>query len=136
MTDLLIAGGTLLDTLPSADKLLGERANIVRRLAPLRALFGGNGYPAERRLKQVEARCSAAVRAGLLAGGGKVTEGMVDEGTRQQPEYLQALTDDLGQREQWIGLEEQLNEIEWRLRVRQTDASLLAAEARLTPGAA
>lgn len=122
----------LLDTLVSADELLAKRADIARRLAPFRALFGGNGYAAERQLKLIEARVASVVRATLLGQGGKVTEGMVDEGTRQHPEYIQALTDDLHKRQQWIELEESLNEIEWRLRCRQTDGSLLSAEARLT----
>lgn len=125
----------LLDTLASADELLARRADIVRRLAPLRALFGGNGYAAERRLKLVEARVSSLVRAGLAAEGKKVTEGVIDAETRQHPDYIQALTDDLTQREQWIGIEEELAEIEWRLRCRQTDGALLSAEARLTGAA-
>jgi hypothetical protein len=123
----------ILGMVADAETLLAERAEVVKRLAPLRALYGGNGYGGERQIKLVEARVSAAVRATLAAQGGKITEGMIDEATRQHPEYIQALTDDLTQRQRWIEYEEELAEIEWRLRCRSSDASLLAAEARLTP---
>ena len=132
MTDTLIARANVLTLLPSADELLAKRADVARRLAQYRALYGGNGYAAERQLKTVEARVSAGERARLLACGGKVTEGAIEEATRQHPEYIQALTTDLKQREEWIELEESLAEIEWRLRCRQTDGALLSAEARLS----
>lgn len=122
----------ILGMVADPDELLDKRHNIVRKLAPLRALYGGNGYAAERQLKLVEARISSLVRAGLAGEGKKVTEGAIDAEVRQHPEYIQALTDDLAQREKWISLEESLAEIEWRLRCRQSDASLLSAEARLT----
>ena len=77
----------------------------------------------------------AVVRASLKAEGGKVTEPMVDALVRTHPAYLEAITADLKARAEWIGHEEALNEIEWRLNVRRSDAALLAAEARLTPGA-
>lgn len=123
---------SILDALASADELLARRAEIVRHLTPLRALYGGNGYSGERQFKLVEARVATAVRAQYKADAVKATEGMVDEGVRQHPEYIQALTDDVKQRAEWIALEEELNEVEWRLRCRQTDGALLSAEARLT----
>lgn len=126
----------LLDTIASADELLARRADIVRRLTPLRALYGGMGYMGERNFKLTEARVATVVRAQLKQEGGKATEGMVDEMVRQHPEYVQALTDDVKQRGAWIALEEELNEVEWRLRCRQTDGALLSAEARLTGAAA
>lgn len=124
----------LLDTLPSADDLLARRADIVRRLTPLRALYGGMGYMGERTFKMEEAKVATIVRARLQEDGSKATEGRVDELTRTHPEYVKALTADVEQRGRWIALEEELNEIEWRLRCRQTDGALLSAEARLTPG--
>lgn len=125
----------LLDTIVSSDELLARRADLARRIAPLRALYGGQGYMGERQFKLTEARVASAVRAEFKANGTKATEGMVDEVVRQHPDYIQALTDDVNQRSHWIELEEKLNEIEWRLRCRQTDGALLSAEARLTAGA-
>lgn len=122
----------LLDTLVSADELLARRADVARRLTPLRALYGGNGYMGERQFKAEEARVATVVRAKLKADGEKTTEPMVDALTRQHPDYIQALTDDVKRRGEWIALEEELNEVEWRLRCRQTDGALLSAEARLT----
>lgn len=127
---------TILDAIADANELLAVRADIVRRLTPLRALYGGNGYMGERQFKLTEARVATAVRARLKADGTKATEGAVDELVRQQPDYIQALTDEVNSRAEWIALEEELNEIEWRLRCRQSDASLLSAEARLTSVAA
>lgn len=122
----------LLDTLASADELLAKRADVVRRLTPLRALYGGNGYMAERQFKVEEARVATAVRAQLKADGEKTTEPMVDALTRQHKDYIATLEADVVRRAQWIALEEELNEIEWRLRCGQTDGALLSAEARLT----
>jgi len=126
---------SLLDLLPSADELLARRAEIVRHLTPLRAKYGGQGYMGERVFKAEEAKVDAVVRAALKAEGGKVTEPMVDALVRTHPAYMEAITADLKARAEWIGHEEALNEIEWRLNVRRSDAALLAAEARLTPGA-
>lgn len=125
----------LLDTLADANDLLARRADIVRRLTPLRALYGGMGYMGERNFKITEARVATIVRAQLKQDAVKVTEGIVDEQVRQHPEYIQALTDDVKRRGEWVALEEELNELEWRLRCRQTDGALLSAEARLTGAA-
>lgn len=122
----------LLDTLASADELLAKRADVVRRLTPLRAVYGGQGYMAERQFKIEEARIATGVRAQLKADGEKTTEPMVDALTRQHPSYIETLTADVQRREKWVALEEELNEVEWRLRCRQTDGALLSAEARLT----
>jgi hypothetical protein len=126
----------LAETLVSSDELLAKRADIARRLAPFRALYGNGSYAGERQFKLVEARCATAIRAQWEVAGEKVTEPKLDAAVRQHPEYIQALTDDVKRRAEWIALEEELNELEWRLRVRQSDASLLSAEARLTVGAA
>jgi hypothetical protein len=125
----------LLDTLVSSDELLAKRADVVRRLVSLRALYGGNGYMGERLFKVEEAKVATAVRAQLEADGEKVTEPKVDAMTRQHENYVAALAFDVEQRSKWIALEEELNEIEWRLRCRQTDGALLSAEARLTQAA-
>lgn len=123
---------SLLDTLPDAETLLADRAKLVKQLAPLRALYGGSGYMGERMFKLDEARIAATVRASLLAQGGKITEGMVDEGTRTHAHYIAALEADVTQRATWVELEESLSAIEWRLRLRIGDAYLLGAEAKLT----
>lgn len=123
---------SILQTIADADALLSERADIVRRLTPLRALYGGNGYMAERQFKVEEAKVATAVRAQLKADGEKTTEPMVDALTRQHKDYIATLEADVVRRAQWVALEEELNEIEWRLRCRQTDGALLSAEARLT----
>lgn len=131
MPDTIVAG-SLLDALVSADVLLARRAEIVRTVAPLRALYGNGSYAGERELKLIEARVATAIRTGWEASGEKITEPKLDAAVRQHSEYIQALTRDVERRTQWIEQEERLNEIEWRLRCRSSDASLLAAEARLT----
>ena len=123
---------SLLDTLADADTLLARRADIVDQLKTLRALYGGSGHCGDRVFKLTEARVATAVRAQFKADGVKATEGMVDEAVRTHPEYIDALTKDVEQRAIWTALEESLAEVEWQLRLRQTDASLLSAEARLT----
>ena len=122
----------LLDTLTSADELLAKRADVARKVAPLRALYGNGSYAGERELKLVEARVASAIRAAWEASGEKTTEPKLDAAVRQHPEYIDALTRDITRRTDWITVEEELNEIEWRLRCRISDASLLSAEARLT----
>lgn len=122
---------TILDTLPSSEELLARRADVVRKLSPLRALFGGNGYMGERMFKVEEAKIAIVVRDRLLAAGGKTTEPQIDALVRTHDAYLETLKDDLQSRERWNNLEEELNEIEWRLRNRNADGALLAAEARL-----
>lgn len=124
---------SLLDTLPDAETLLSERAAIVKALAPLRALYGGMGYMGERMFKLDEARIATVVRAKYRAEGEKITEPMVDAATRTHPHshYIAALEADVSQRAEWVRLEESLNAVEWRLRLRIGDAYLLGAEAKL-----
>lgn len=132
MSDTLMAHGTILDTLPSSDELLSRRATIVRELAPLRALYGGNGYMGERMFKTDEAKIAVAIRGRLRDAGEKTTEPQIDALVRVHDDYTKALTTDVEKRARWVDLEERLNEVDWRLRCRNADASLLAAEARLT----
>lgn len=131
MTDTIIAG-TILDTLPSVDDLLGRRTELARKVAPLRALFGGNGYMGERMFKTEEAKVAVSVRSRLRDAGEKTTEPQIDALVRVDPMYTTTLAQDVEKRRQWIELEEELNELDWRLRCRNADASLLAAEARLS----
>lgn len=144
MHDAITAGGTrcdpatgevrdsILDTLPDAEALLARRAEIVKRLAPLRALFGGNGYFGERQFKLEEAKVDTAVRTRFKAAQVKATEPMVDAEVRQSPAYITALANEIKRKQEWVEAEEALNEVEWRLRIRQGDSHLLAAEARLS----
>lgn len=122
---------TLADSLVSSDLLLARRSDIARRVAPLRALYGGQGYMGERMFKLDEARIATAIRARLRDAGEKTTEPQIDALVRTNADYIAALAKDIDQRRQWVELEEELNDIEWRLRCRQSDASLLSAEARI-----
>jgi len=131
MSDILTVHSSILDTLPSTEELLDRRIAIVRELAPLRALYGGNGYMGERCFKVDEAKIATVVRARLRDAGEKTTEPQIDALTRVDDGYIHALTRDVEKRTRWVDLEERLNEVEWRLRCRNADASLLAAEARL-----
>lgn len=131
MSDTLMARATILDLLPSTEELLDRRAAIVRELAPLRALYGGSGYTGERVFKVDEARIATAIRARLRDAGEKTTEPQIDALTRTDEGYTHALTRDVEKRTRWAELEERLVEVDWRLRCRNADASLLAAEARL-----
>lgn len=114
------------------EELLAERGQLAKRVAPLRALYGNGSYGGERELKLVEARVSSAIRAQWEAEGGKYTEVKLDSAVRQHPEYIEALTADVKRRTEWIEAEESLQDIDHRLRARQSDAQLLSAEARLT----
>ncbi len=131
MSDSILAG-SILDTLPNIDTLLGERAGIVRRLAPLRALYGGNGYTGERLFKVEEAKIAVAVRTRLREAGEKTTEPQIDALVRTDDTYTETLTNDVRDRTEWARLEEQLIELDWRLRCRNADANLLAGEARVS----
>lgn len=134
MPDTIIARrDTILALLSDPDVLLAKRDKIVKALAPLRALYGNGSNAGERELKLVEARIASAIRAQWDANGEKCTEPKLDAAVRQHPEYIEALTRDVQRRTEWIEKEEALLDIDWRLRCRQSDASLLAAEARLTP---
>ena len=131
MSDTLTVHSSILDTLPSTEELLDRRIAIVRELAPLRALYGGTGYMGERMFKVDEAKIATAVRARLRDAGEKTTEPQIDALTRVDDGYIHALTRDVEKRTRWTELEERLNEVEWRLRCRNVDASVLTAEARL-----
>jgi len=131
MSDSITVQPSILDLLPSTDELLARRSAIVRELSPLRALYGGNGYMGERCFKVDEAKIATAIRARLRDAGEKTTEPQIDALTRVDEGYTSALAADVEKRTRWAELEERLNEVEWRLRCRNADASLLAAEARL-----
>ncbi len=131
MSDTINIRSSAIDLLESTNDLLTRRSAIVRELAPLRALYGGQGYMGERMFKLDEAKVAVAVRTRFKEAGEKSTEPQIDALVRSDPEYIASLTRDVQNRERWADLEERLNEVEWRLRMRQSDATLLAAEARL-----
>lgn len=125
--------GTMLDALANADVLLEKRDNIVKRLKPLRARYGGAGnYLGERFFKQEEAKLDVAIRAAAKDAGEKVTEPMVDARVRTHPAYTDLLLNEVKQREAWIELEEELKTLEWRLEIRKSDSYLLGREAGLS----
>ncbi len=132
MSDTLTVRSSAIDLLESTNDLLTRRSAIDRELAPLRALYGGNGYMGERMFKTDEAKIAVAVRGRLRDAGEKTTEPQIDALVRVDTEYTTSLTKDVEKRAKWVDLEERLNEVDWRLRCRNADASLLAAEARLT----
>ena len=125
--------GTMLDGLSNVDALLGKRSELVKRIAPLRARYGGAGnYLGERLFKMEEAKVAVAIRARLRDAGEKTTEPQIDALVRVDEGYQVALTNEVTERQRWIELEEELKDIEWRLEMRKADAYLLGAEARLT----
>jgi hypothetical protein len=127
---------SILDTLADSEELLAKRREIVTRVSPLRALYGGQGYFGERVFKLDEAKIDTAIRTQLRAelkqGEKMPTEGHIDALVRQQPTYVAALMAQVERRAEWIALEEELNEIEWRLKLRTSDSYLLGAEAKLS----
>ena len=127
---------SILDTLPDAEALLTRRREIVAKVAPLRALYGGQGFMGERVFKLDEAKMDTAIRtslrANLKANEKMPTETAIDAMVRQQPGYVDALMSQIEKKAEWVRLEEELAEIDWRLRIRQGDSHLLAAEARLS----
>ena len=127
---------SILDTLPDAEALLTRRREIVAKVAPLRALYGGQGFRGERVFKLDEAKMDTAIRtslrANLKANEKMPTETAIDAMVRQQPGYVDALMSQIEKKAEWVRLEEELAEIDWRLRIRQGDSHLLAAEARLS----
>ena len=125
--------GTMLDGLSNVDALLGKRSELVKRIAPLRARYGGAGnYLGERLFKMEEAKVAVAIRARLRDAGEKTTEPQIDALVRVDEGYQVALANEVTERQRWIELEEEMKEIEWRLEMRKADAYLLGAEARLT----
>lgn len=129
--------GTMLDALPDVGYLLQKYSEKIKEIAPLRARYGGAGnYLGERLFKAEEAKLEIVVRGsigegGKLPDGIKATEGAIDAHVRTRDEYTKLLTDEVTGRTQWIMLEAEIKEIEWRLEARKADAYLLGREAGL-----
>jgi hypothetical protein len=129
-------------TLADPEVLLHRRREIVKELAPLRALYGGQGHFGERVFKLDEAKVEIAVRtaAELNYATAKqkdekakmATEGAIDAALRTRPDYIDALTAAVNKKAKWVELEEEMAEIDWRLRIRGSDSYLLGAEIKLT----
>jgi len=68
------------------DALIAERDSLVRRGAPLYAVYGPHGT-AEHRRKVALATAELQVRADIAASGEKATEGKVDAMARVHPTY-------------------------------------------------
>jgi len=97
------------------DELLAERAEIVRELAPLRALFGGNGIGNHRRkveLSRIEKRIYAEAQQ---RSEKKPSDDFVDTLAHADPAYGEMVEVMVRQATRWVELEEQLEAIDMRI---------------------
>lgn len=117
------------------DDLLYRRSLIVKRVAPLRAVYGSFGTADH--LRKVElSKCRQAIRGKLTLepptdATGKVvrvTEDMLDEQAHTHANYIGHITTMTNERKQWAELEAELEEIDMRINRGQALLRYVASE--------
>lgn len=115
------------------DELLDERASLVAKVAPLRAVYGSFGtWEAQR--KMMLARLKGQIRAEMLKGSTarRLTNDQIDDEAHDHPEYMEFITKATKERATWIVLESKIEDIDFRIQRGQAVVRFASAEARLT----
>ncbi len=117
--------------LPSIDKLLAERADLIKRVAPLRARHGNGGTYGD--LRKIElSQIAAALRAKAVAASTKLTEAAIDEAAHADDRYVKYVTQATTERVDFIEIEDQIQAINDQINRGQAIARYLSAELALT----
>ena len=111
------------------EKLLDERTNTVRKLAPLWALYGP-GSSSESRLSSERSRIVGLLRAMAVANGEKITEAALEAGSRAHPDYIGFMAKMTTDRTEFYELEQKLHAIDFRLNRGQAILRAYASEVR------
>lgn len=114
----------------SLDLLHAKRRALVEQLNPLKAMYGPFGLFDDRRKQMVEA-CKLRAYAALTAAGEKTPEWRVESEAYGDEQYQRLLDEAMGQRIQYLTLENAVKECEERIRSRELELTCYAAELRL-----
>jgi hypothetical protein len=109
------------------DDLLYERSQIVAKLAPLRAIYGSWGTIDHSRKVEL-ARCRQIVQSKAARDGVKMTVDDLDMAARLHPDYMGFIAQMTSGRTEWITLEEQVTEIDYRINRGQALLRYIASE--------
>lgn len=112
------------------DALHHARRALIEQIAPLRALHGPYGLFDDRRKQLLEA-CKIRARMALSKDGAKCTEGMVEAAAYDDAEYERLLDEGYASRIDYIRLENEITEINEKIRSRELEIVAFSAEARL-----
>lgn len=116
--------------LDSLTDLQQRRRGLLEQLAPLKALHGYNGVWDAKRKQLLEA-LKVKHRMQLSAEGTKATEGMIDALAHADDQYAQLLDAAERDKVEFIKLDNELTELEERIRNREFSLLAYNAEARL-----
>lgn len=114
----------------SLDTLHAERRTLLVQLNPLKALHGHNGLYDDKRKQMLEAM-KVKARMRLSEGGQKVTEGMVESEAYGDPQYLAFLDEGIKNRIEYLKLQNELDEVNERIRSRELELICYNGETRL-----
>lgn len=97
------------------DRLLAERATLVKQCAKLAALFGPFGMWEARR-KELLALCELKVRDAAVTAERRMTEGIAEAESHAHPEYTTFLSRSVEEKANWLVLEDRIQGINDRIR--------------------
>ena len=107
-----------------------RRRQLLNTLAPLKALHGHNGIWDDKRKSLLEAM-KVKARMALNEAGQKVTEGMVEAMAYADPQYASFIDDGIAARIDFITQQNELTEIEERIRSREIELLCFNSELKL-----
>lgn len=110
--------------------LHARRRALLVTLAPLKALHGHNGIWDDKRKALLEAM-KVKARMALTEAGQKATEGMVDAMAYADEQYASFIDDGIAARIDFINQQNELSEIEERIRSREIELLCYNSEAKL-----
>lgn len=114
----------------SMEKLHDARRGLLEQLAPLKALHGHNGLFDDKRKQMLES-CKVKARLKITMDGGKVTEGAVDSLAYADEQYARYLDNGYDDRINCIRLQNEVDELNERIRGREIELLCFNSEAKL-----
>lgn len=112
------------------DQVQAERDVLVKKLAPLWALYGAGGLAESKRSAEL-ARISGLLRAQAAMTESKVTEAALEQGSRAHPDYLTLLAKQTTERAEYYVLQAQVDACDAKLMRGQAMLRLASREVSL-----
>lgn len=112
------------------ERLLAGRAELIKRIAPLRARHGMGGTYGDQRKIELS-QIAATIRAKAVAASTKLTEAAIDEAAHSDDRYVAFVTKATNERVEFIQLEDEIQAINDKINRGQAVARYLSAEVML-----
>ena len=128
----LMADAELRASVQPVEELLAERATLIDRVAPLRAVYGSYGtFDAQRKILLSRLKGQIRAEAHRQKTPRRLSNDQVDEEAHEHPAFIEFITTATKARAEWIVLEAKVEDVDFRIQRGQAVMRFTANEVRL-----